>query len=277
MISTESTTSSVSDLRESECLDCGGSIEQRKHEGGFWLPRICVTCDATVIERFKLQETERARGAFLRRLSCSGMPVDFFDGARGLDAFAWTPEQASVRDALRRFGANELGKPFVMIEGPAGVGKTTLCRCAMTEWARKGHNVREIPAPDLGLIIRDSYKRDSDLSEREIIEDLRRVPLLLIDDFGAERATTFVTNALFAVIDGRYRRKAPTLITTNCSVRELADRLVESSGDQLVAERLIDRLIESSHLVRLNGKSHRLRLAKQAQRWRVPPVETAAP
>lgn len=50
---------------------------------------------------------------------------------------------------------------------------------------------------------------------------LCRYPLLIIDDFGMERDTSYGLEQLYNVIDSRYRSKKPLIVTTNLTLQEL--------------------------------------------------------
>lgn len=62
--------------------------------------------------------------------------------------------------------------------------------------------------------------------------------LLIIDDLGAERTTSYGKELLYRVIDSRYKRCKPILATTNLSRQELM------SPDDIEAQRAYSRLLE---------------------------------
>lgn len=70
------------------------------------------------------------------------------------------------------------------------------------------------------------------------IDNLMQYPLLILDDFGAERQTEYVMQQVFDVIDARYRSKKPLIITTNLSMVEL------NSPKSLAQKRIYRRIKE---------------------------------
>ena len=58
----------------------------------------------------------------------------------------------------------------------------------------------------------DVYKRQ--------IATIETVALLVLDDLGAERETSFAEEQLFAIIDRRLLSSKPTIVTTNLTFQE---------------------------------------------------------
>ncbi len=55
----------------------------------------------------------------------------------------------------------------------------------------------------------------------EYISRLCSFPLLIIDDFGMERAQNTGLEQVYNVIDSRYRSRKPLIVTTNLTLEEL--------------------------------------------------------
>jgi DNA replication protein DnaC len=58
-----------------------------------------------------------------------------------------------------------------------------------------------------------------------LVDDLSQVDLLHLDDLGAERATDWVLEQLYAIVNARYEEQRSLVITTNLQPEELADQL----------------------------------------------------
>lgn len=103
----------------------------------------------------------------------------------------------------------------LMISGPTGTGKTGLALAALREMhIAHERTVRFGTMPDLMAALRPDDARIA-RDERATVEQLQRVQVLLLDDLGAERPTEWQSEQLYRVIDGRYQRGLPTIITTN--------------------------------------------------------------
>lgn len=77
---------------------------------------------------------------------------------------------------------------------------------------------------------------------------LRTVPVLAIDDFGAERVTEWGVDRLFEIINHRHNELLPTLITSNLAPDELAAKINRQVGGQY-GDRIVERIVESCDIV----------------------------
>jgi DNA replication protein DnaC len=58
--------------------------------------------------------------------------------------------------------------------------------------------------------------------------------LLILDDLGVENATDWANEQLYRVLDGRYDRRLPTILTTNQAQTRIDDRLRSRYNEGLV-------------------------------------------
>ncbi len=76
--------------------------------------------------------------------------------------------------------------------------------------------------------------------------------LVVLDDIGAERATEWVEERLYAIIDARYRMERATIFTSNLSEKQLQDQL---------GGRIVSRIFEMTDQVPVIGPDHRRKMA----------------
>lgn len=76
--------------------------------------------------------------------------------------------------------------------------------------------------------------------------------LLLIEDLGAQRNTSYMMEQVYAIIDGRYKSGKPMVITTNLDPRRIND----ASGDE-AWKRVFDRILERCYPIEFNGSNRR--------------------
>jgi DNA replication protein DnaC len=123
------------------------------------------------------------------------------------------PSVAAIRRWCVRVARGErLG---LVIAGTVGTGKTHEAVAAF-RWLLRTHPARVLPAvavavPALLDGLRPGRERVEELSA---CEDAR---LLLLDDLAAERASDWTAEVLYRLIDARYARNLPTIITTNAT------------------------------------------------------------
>jgi DNA replication protein DnaC len=136
-----------------------------------------------------------------------------------------------------------------LITGPTGVGKSYLA-CALAQKAcRDGFRTLYFYAPKL---FRELSAGQADGSLPSLLKKLAKTQLLVIDDWGLEKATPLQYRDFLEILDDRQSRAA-TLITSQFPPA----RWHELIGDATVADAILDRLIHGSHRIELKGESMR--------------------
>jgi DNA replication protein DnaC len=130
--------------------------------------------------------------------------------------------QSAYAIALR-FAQNPQG--WVVIEGTPGCGKTHLAAAIGNAALARGESVMFLTAPDLLDELRRSYQPDEEIGYDDTFEALRDIPLLILDDLGAENPSSWAAEKLFQLLNHRHIRRLPTVITTNASADDLMPRL----------------------------------------------------
>jgi len=136
-----------------------------------------------------------------------------------------------------------------LITGPTGVGKSYLA-CALAQKAcRDGYRALYFYAPKL---FRELTAGQADGSLPTLLKKLAKARLLVIDDWGLEKATPAQYRDFLEILDDR-QSVASTLITSQFP----PTRWHELIGDATVADAILDRLIHGSHRIELKGESMR--------------------
>lgn len=137
----------------------------------------------------------------------------------------------------------------LLLWGGMGTGKSYLAACIANALLEK-----EIPVymTNLSDVISHSFD-----GREELIRRLCDAPLLILDDLGMERSTSFGQETVFQVVDGRCIRRKPLIVTTNLTLRELEDA---SSTDRF---RIYDRVLSVTTPVRFAGENLRARQRKE--------------
>lgn len=140
----------------------------------------------------------------------------------------------------------EIERNGLFMAGGYGTGKTHLAAAIANQLISEGTACICMTMIDLLDRIRETYKAaGSDVDEAYILSQYEDVPLLIIDDIGSEQPTEWGVSKIFAIINARYEGYMPTIITTNYSGPELAQRMTPESGDSRNAEKTLDRLKET--------------------------------
>lgn len=139
----------------------------------------------------------------------------------------------------------EKAQGLIMVGG-IGTGKTFSAACI-------ANHLIEQKTP----VIMTSFVRllDSMQSFKEqdetMISRLNKAKLLIIDDLGAERGTDFALEKVYSIIDSRYRKRLPLILTTNNSITT-----IKNETDIRYA-RIYDRIFEMCYPMQFTGFSWR--------------------
>ena len=190
----------------------------------------------------------------------------------------------SHRDALKiskKFIANfphqDVGLLFI---GPCGVGKTHLASAILARLVQtKGASGLFYDFRDLIRDIQNTFSSDSDLSESDILDPVFECDILVLDELGAKRSSTWVEETIFYVINRRYNEQKLTIFTSNYpdTADDEDDRApmfkksAAFGGPKKPDETLVDRIgfrlrsriYEMCKVVEIGGQDYR-KVAKQA-------------
>lgn len=144
------------------------------------------------------------------------------------------PQRNSLRTALSlsmQFVEGVDGH-WLVLQGTYGTGKTHLAAAIGNFLVENGYNVLFLTVPDLLDHLRTTFDPSADMRYGDLFEMVRSVRVLILDDLGTEAPTQWAGEKLFQLLNDRYIRELPTVITTNHSVEDL---------DKRIASRLQDR------------------------------------
>ena len=135
--------------------------------------------------------------------------------------------------------ANGVGEiSWLTLTAGADRGKTHLAVAICRRWLQKGRLARYAFVPLLLEELRRGFREEGDRSYEARFDRFLNVPLLVLDDLGAEYKTPWVQEKLDTIIDYRLMHDLPLVVTTNTPVGELpfriASRLMRSSGSRVV-------------------------------------------
>ena len=142
------------------------------------------------------------------------------------------------------------------LNGNFGCGKTYLLSAMFGELARSGNKVAMIYYPEFLRNLKESF--NDSLEYRNKFEYVKKVPLLLLDDIGAETVTDWSRDeVLGTILQYRMDENLPTFFTSNLSIEELEEHLSVTSKqvDIVKARRIIERikqLTDSITLISVN-------------------------
>ncbi len=136
---------------------------------------------------------------------------------------------------------NEEKPKGMYLNGSFGSGKTYLIASLFNEMAKKGVKSLLVYYPELLRNLKANFQ--SDYNEK--FNYVRKVPLLLLDDIGAENCSNWSRDEILGpLLQYRMENHLPTFFTSNLTIEELEKNLsITSSGnDNVKARRIIERI-----------------------------------
>lgn len=70
-------------------------------------------------------------------------------------------------------------------------------------------------------IINDLQKSDFDFDKNTYIESIVNVPVLILDDLGIERDTSYAKEQVYNIVNSRYLKYKLTIFTTNIPLDDI--------------------------------------------------------
>lgn len=146
----------------------------------------------------------------------------------------------------------------VLLTGPTGCGKTYLGCALATQACRHGLSVRYFRTSRLfeSLSIAHGNGRFP-----KLIQQLAKMDVLLLDDWGLEKMTLGQRNDLLEIMEDRHGLRS-TLITSQLPIEQWHKAI----GDATLADAILDRLLHNSHKIKLKGESMRKVMSKINER-----------
>ena len=224
----------------SHCLNCNGLSEcKNKVLGYLYLPKI-TGCSLQFRYRpchYKINNDKKY--AFSKNIKYYSLPESYVEASWDhvdkrlvgrKDVILW----------LNNFIANPSFKGLYLT-GNFGCGKTYLIVAAFNELAKKGIKSAVIFWPEFIRNLKSSFADDYE----DKIEYIKNVPLLLIDDLGAEAITPWSRDEILCpILQYRMDNNLTTFITSNFSLNNLEQHLAQTKdGVEVVkAKRIIERI-----------------------------------
>jgi DNA replication protein DnaC len=149
-------------------------------------------------------------------------------------------ELKEVQNAYRQaMKFAEEPKDWLVIAGATGHGKTRLAAAIGNYCREAGRPAMFVVVPDLLDRLRAAYNPANPRAFDEMFDQVRNVPLLILDDLGSQSGTAWADEKLFQLLNHRYNACLPTVITTNLTVRDLDARLASRLTDPQVSTILL--------------------------------------
>lgn len=139
----------------------------------------------------------------------------------------------------------------LLLWGDVGTGKSYMAACIANALLEQE---KRVLMTNFAMISNGIY---ASTDKNEYIEAICSYDLLIIDDLGSERSSSYMMENVFQVIDRRVCSGKPMIITTNLTVQEMRET------QNLDEKRIYDRVLEYCQPICVKGENHRREKSKQ--------------
>ncbi|WP_215194507.1 ATP-binding protein [Streptococcus parasanguinis] len=210
-------------------------------------------CDRERFEKQKQREKEQEIERLKRSCFISMSQWAYtFDNYKGETDKSYTIAKNYVKE-YEQMKKENIGLLFC---GTVGSGKTYLA-CCIANALIEEYMIR-VKIRNFAQIINDLQKSGFDLDKNDYIESLTNVSVLILDDLGIERDTSYAKEQVYNIVNSRYLKQKPTIFTTNLPYEK-----IQNSDDGVEYERIYSRIIEMCIPIKVMGEDFRKRLQKE--------------
>lgn len=238
------------------CKNCKSLLEcKNKVEGYCYLPINNNGDIAFTYKPCKYKEFMENKNKYMNNIKFFNTP-EYVKSASLDNIYKTDKNRFKVINYLMDFlDAFEEGKDCrgLYLHGNFGCGKTYLISAIFNELAKKGYKSSIIFWPEF---LRQAFYDDFN----EKFEYVKKVPLLLIDDIGAEGLTAWNRDEILCpLLQYRMDNNLTTFFTSNLNIKELESHLSNSKNgvDEVKAKRIISRIEQLTEDLEMISKNLR--------------------
>lgn len=186
------------------------------------------------------------RAGLLRHKAC-------FEAEKRLEDIDYSFNQSLDKEKITGLGRLDFieANENIIIIGPPGVGKSMIATGLGMNAVEAGYRVLFVNAKEL---VDTLYEKMKEGKLREMLSDLDKIPLLIIDELSYIKMDRERESLFFQVIRQRYEKNS-LIITTNLPL----GRWDELFTGRLAATAILDRLVHHCHILSITGDSYRVK------------------
>ena len=153
---------------------------------------------------------------------------------------------------------DEIKPKGLYLTGSFGVGKTYLIAAFFNEMAKKDKKSILVYYPEFLRSLKSSFQNNNEFNEK--FNAIKKIPLLLLDDIGAENITVWSRDEILGpILQFRMDNHLPTFFTSNLTIDELEIflNINNTNIDKVKARRIIERIKQLTENMELVSKNRR--------------------
>ena len=176
----------------------------------------------------------------------------YTDDKNRIPAIKW------IKDFIHEYDFHKKQKGL-FLNGNFGCGKTYLIAACFNELAKKGVKSAIVYWPEFLRKLKASFNSDNE-SFSGLFDRIKNVPLLLIDDIGAENTTAWGRDEILGpILQYRMQQNLTTFFTSNLSLDDLEKHfsVTKESVDVVKSRRILERIKELTTELVMIGENRR--------------------
>mgnify|MGYP001571746467 FL=1 len=143
-------------------------------------------------------------------------------------------------------------KKGIYLYGPAGCGKTHIAYAIASFFNESKYKTWFLNTGEMLRQMREEFEKSEAESKESLYRQLINFDgLLFFDDIGAEKASDWVRETFYLILNDKYENMIPVIFTSNYSLDELAEKM----GD-----RVVSRIMGICDILKLEGRDRRLEM-----------------
>lgn len=244
-----------STIEYNNCLNCSGLMEcLNKIRGYTYLPKVV---NNTLVFRYKACHYTNNKNKENNHLKY----VKYYNTPVGASNASWSNIDGKYlkrKDTIRWLNDFKNNYPNVSkglyLYGNFGCGKSYLITAMLNELAKKQVRSTIVFFSEFLQELKSSF--DSDFSDKLL--NVKKTPILLIDDIGAEAISAWSRDEILCpILQYRMDEKLPTFFTSNLSIDDLEQHLSFNGKEVVKAKRIIERVKQLCDVIEMNSDNMR--------------------
>lgn len=217
------------DLQYDKCLTKEKHDERKKHESlirSMYIPKDILNAQFDTID-FEMNEPSRLQAIAL------------------------------AQDFVEQYNNKKTPKGLYLY-GPFGVGKTYILGAIANELAENRVSSMLVYVPEFMRELKGSFQ-DHSLDDK--VEAVKKIPILMLDDLGAESMSSWMRDDILGtILQYRMLENLPTFFSSNFDFKQLQHHLAytqRGEEEQVKAARIMERIKHMVIPVEIRGKNRR--------------------
>ena len=210
-------------------------------------PRCLCPCLAIAEQRRRETEEQRKRIERIRRRREQGLQDRHLYNYTFANDNGQNPLMEKARAYVDGWDKAYTSNTGLLLFGDVGTGKSFFAGCIANALLDRDVSVMMTNFPTILSRLTGMFPEE----RIDYIDSIGRYDLLILDDLGVERNTSYAMEQMFQVVDRRYRSCKPLIVTTNLSLEQM------KNAPDVEHSRIYGRILEYCAPILFSGKDMR--------------------